>query len=326
MEIVHGYRELRRRLSNPAVVLGNFDGVHRGHHALLDAATRAARERGGESVVYTFEPHPARVLSPELAPALLTTHERKLELLEARGLDVCVLEPFTRELADMPAEAFLDDVLLAGLSPGHIVVGYDFGFGKDRRGNVDTLREFGERRGVGVEVIEPVAVDGLVASSTKIREFVRAGNMRGAQLLLGRDFEVEGAVVRGAARGKEIGFPTANLAVETELVPATGVYAVTVRALGGGGAPGEELGGAANVGTNPTFETEGALSVEVHILDFDGDLYGRRLRLGFVERLRPEHRYGSADDLVAQMRRDVADARSILRARPEARGGADEPG
>ncbi len=323
MEIIHGYRDLRRELSHPTVVLGNFDGLHRGHQALLAEATQAASTRGGEAVVYTFEPHPARVLAPELAPALLTTPARKLELIAARGIDVCVLEPFTRELADMPAESFLDEVVLGALRPAQLVVGYDFGFGQGRRGNADTLREFGERHGIGTRVVQPVAVRGLVASSTKIREFVRAGNMPGARLLLDRDFEVEGQVVRGAARGKDIGFPTANIEPETELLPASGVYAVTVRIMDGGAAE-RELLGAANIGTNPTFETEGKLTVEVHILDWDGDLYGRRLRVGFAERLRPEHRYQGVDSLVAQMREDVRQARAILGAR---RGpGEERPG
>lgn len=314
MEIAHGYRELSRELRAAAVALGNFDGVHLGHHALLDAAVSAAQRGGGDAVVYTFEPHPARVLAPKLAPALLTTPERKLELIAARGIDVCVLEPFTRELAEMPAEVFLDEVLLAHLAPRHLVVGYDFGFGKGRRGNVSTLRDFGDRHGIEVEVIEPVAIDGLVASSTKVREFVRAGNMQGARVLLDRDFEVDGRVVRGAARGKGLGFPTANIEPENELLPAGGVYAVTVDILSGARA-GSRLGGAANIGTNPTFETEGALAVEVYILDFSGDLYGERLRVGFVERLRPEHRFEGVRSLIAQMNDDVAAARAILEAR-----------
>jgi riboflavin kinase / FMN adenylyltransferase len=314
MEIVHGYRELARKLESPAVALGNFDGVHCGHQALIDAAVASARAAGGDAVVYTFEPHPARVLAPKLAPALLTTPERKLELIAARGVDVCVLEPFTRALAEMPAEDFLDEAILAAFAPRRIVVGYDFGFGQGRRGNVSTLRAFGERHDIDIEVVEPVAVGGLVASSTKVREFVRAGNMQGARVLLDRDFEVEGTVVRGAARGKDLGFPTANIEPENELLPEGGVYAVTVHVLGEVGA-GRVLGGAANIGTNPTFETEGKLSVEVYILDFSGDLYGQRLRIGFVERLRPEHRFDGVESLVAQMHEDVKRTRDILGSR-----------
>jgi riboflavin kinase / FMN adenylyltransferase len=178
------------------------------------------------------------------------------------------------------------------------------------------LRAFGDRHGIEIQVIEPVAVGGLVASSTKVREFVRAGNMPGARLLLDRDFELEGVVVRGASRGKDLGFPTANLKPETELLPESGVYAVTVELFDDDGvASGGVRGGAANIGTNPTFETEGKLCVEVYILDYSGDLYGRRMRVGFVERLRPEHRFDGVDSLVAQMHDDVARTRDILRAR-----------
>jgi riboflavin kinase / FMN adenylyltransferase len=311
VEIFAGHRALFRPLAAPAVALGNFDGVHEGHARLLSAARAAADRLGGDAVVYTFEPHPARVLAPELAPPLITTTDRKLELLSGAGIDVCVLEPFDRALAEITPEDFARQVLLEVLGARQVVVGYDFTYGHQRRGNVATLREFGARHGVTVEVIDPVTVDGLVVSSSKVRELVAEGDLARARLLLGRDFDVDGRVVRGAGRGRDLGFPTANLALEAELLPAPGIYATRVRVLDD--PAGAWLEGAASLGTNPTFGEGAPLVLEVHLLDFGGDLYDRRLRVAFVERLRAEQRFESAGALVAEIRRDVERTREVLR-------------
>lgn len=316
VDVFDGYRRLPRALTAPAVALGNFDGVHRGHQALLAAAVSAAARADGEAVAYTFDPHPAKVLAPALAPRAITTRARKLELLAACGLAATVVEPFDRELAAMSPASFVDDILVGALGARHVVVGFDFTFGRERAGSADDLRALGAARGFTVDVIAPVTIDGIVASSTRIRNFVSEGNLAGARLLLGRDFDVDGTVVRGAARGRQLGFPTANIASETELLPAPGIYAgqIALPDHDDGGA-GTWRDAAISLGTNPTFDGGEALSLEVHVLDFDADLYDQRARVRFVERLRPERRFGSAAELVGQIRRDIDRTRSVLAAR-----------
>src|SRR6185503_7441 len=242
------------RPRNPVVAIGNFDGVHLGHQRLLEVARERARAIGGETVVLTFDPHPARVLAPGLAPPLLCSAARKRELLAEHGVDVLVVEPFTPALAALSAEEFVERVLLEGIGAHEVVVGYDFTYGRKRRGTVDTLRATGEPRGFAVHIVPQVTVDGLVASSTKIREFLLEGQVAGARLLLGRDFDVDAVVVRGAGRGRTIGVPTANLAwIESDLLPRPGVYAVRVQIHG---EPAWHAS-AANLGTNPTFVDAG---------------------------------------------------------------------
>jgi riboflavin kinase/FMN adenylyltransferase len=309
MDVFSGHRRLSRPLRAPAVAIGNFDGVHLGHRELVARARAAALRQGGEAVALTFDPHPAAVLAPERAPRLLTTTERKLELLAAAGADAAVVEPFDRELAALPPRAFAEEVLVAALGARHVVVGYDFRFGQGRAGAPDTLRELGGELGFTVDVVDAVTVDGMVASSSKIRGLIEAGDLAAARALLGRDAEVEGEVVRGAGRGRGIGVPTANLAIDAGVLPPLGIYAVWVALAG------ERLAGAASVGTNPTFDDSGRLSVEVHVLDFDRDCYGERARLSFVEHLRGELRFPGAAELVEQIRRDIADTRRILAAR-----------
>lgn len=306
MEVIHASRSSHRRLTRPVIAIGNFDGVHRGHQELFELARTAARARGGEAAVLTFEPHPARMLAPLLAPPLIYPLPRKLELLGEMGMDVCVLEPFTLELARISAEEFVDDVLCTGLGAQEVVVGYDFTFGRKREGTAETLRALGDGRGFSVHVVPPVAVDGLLASSTKIREFVLEGKVEGARLLLGRPFDVSGRVVRGVGRGRTIGIPTANVAVSGELLPKPGVYAAEVQVHGA------THMAVVNLGTNPTFVDAGVLSLEAHLFDFEGDLYDQPLRIGFYARLRGEERFASADALVQQIRRDIEDARTHL--------------
>jgi riboflavin kinase/FMN adenylyltransferase len=318
MQLVHGHRALGRALRRPAVGIGNFDGVHRGHQRLFEEVRRRAAALGGESAIFTFQPHPAKVLAPQLAPALITTPERKLELIAEAGIDVTVVEPFDHAFAAVTAERFVEEVLVGALGVAEVCVGYNFTFGKGRGGDARTLEELGRRRGFAVDVIEPITVDGIVCSSTKVREFVLAGRVDGASLLLGRDFEVDGTVERGAGRGRQIGVPTANLVAATELLPRTGVYAGWAELPSGA-----RFDAAINLGTNPTFGASG-LHLEAHLLDFpvdgsSGDLLGSALRLGFTARLRDERRFASAEELVAQIRRDVEATRSL---RAAARAGS----
>jgi riboflavin kinase/FMN adenylyltransferase len=310
MDTFRGHTALSRRLRNPVVAIGNFDGVHRGHAHIFREAKRLAIGLGGEAVVLTFDPHPAKLLAPAYAPPLITPLPRKLELIAAEGIDVTVVEPFDRAFASRTPDQFIRDVLVDGLGAKHVLVGYDFTFGAKRSGNTQLLAERGRELGFAVSVVPPVSVEGIVCSSTKVREFTLEGRVDGAALVLGRPPEVEGEVVRGDGRGRTIGVPTANVRPETELLPKNGVYAgFALRPKDG-----KRWIAAINVGTNPTFVDGLNVRVEAHLLDFDGDLYGERLRLGFVERLRAEERFASRDALVAQIRKDVEQTRTIMSA------------
>jgi len=319
-----------------ALAIGNFDGVHLGHAALLAEARARAARRGGQSAVLTFTPHPARLFAPERAPPLIMSLERRLELCAEAGIDVAIVEPFNRAFAAIEAPAFVRDVLARDLGARDAVVGYDFSFGRGRAGNAAMLGTLGAAAGIDVVVIPPIAIDGVPCSSSRIRELVAAGDTAAAAKLLGRPFELEGAVVRGAGRGRGLGFPTANVAAEGELRPALGIYAARARVLDGPRA-GTVRAAALSVGTNPQFTKsepwEGSeppatgegrqsppsptrfgegVTVEAYLLDFEGDLYDRRLRVEVGERLRDERRFESIDALIAQIREDVAQVRRLL--------------
>lgn len=312
MEIFDGHRALFRPLATPAVAIGNFDGVHVGHQRLIDEAVDAARALGGDAVVYTFDPHPARLFAPDRAPPLICTHDRKLELLAARGVDVCIVEPFTRELASMGPDEFLEQIFRAVLGARVIVVGFDFTFGRQRAGNVETLRAFGAAHGVDIRVIEAVRDDSVVASSTAVRARVAGGDLPGAAALLGRDFDLDGQVVRGAGRGRELGIPTANVDIgASELLPPLGIYATWVQLLDSE-QPDRRYAAATSLGTNPTFGAGAPPTLEAYLLDFEGDLYGRRLRVGFIERLRGEIAFEGVDALLETIQDDVARTRAIF--------------
>jgi riboflavin kinase/FMN adenylyltransferase len=306
----HVVEELGRALRGPAVAIGNFDGVHLGHRALLEEALRITRASGGEAVALTFDPHPARFFAPSLAPPMLTPLHRRIELLQEAGAEVVLVEPFTAELASMPAEGFVERVLAKDLGARHVVVGADFSFGKDRQGNTDLLASAGRRFGIGVSVVPQVTANGLVCSSTKIREFVLEGRVEGASLLLGRPFEIDGHVVRGAGRGRTLGVPTINLACEGEILPRPGVYAGRARRIEGDPT---RFAAAISIGNNPTFTKPGdpELFIEAHLLDFAGDLYDAHMRLAFVARLREQRRYADVGELVAAIQGDIARTREI---------------
>jgi riboflavin kinase/FMN adenylyltransferase len=299
-----------RALRQPAVAIGNFDGVHLGHQALLHEAKRVAAAAGGEVVALTFDPHPARFFAPTLAPPMLTTLARRAELLREAGADVVLVEPFTAELAGIPAEVFVEQILAKEIGARHVIVGADFSFGKGRQGNVELLKKLCSRLGIGLSVVPQVSANGLPCSSTKIREFVLEGRVEGARMLLGRDFEIDGKVVRGFGRGRTLGVPTANLAQDGEILPKPGVYAGRAR-RGDGDAP--WFAAAISIGNNPTFADNGEpqLLVEAHLLDFQGDLYDARLRLAFVAHLRGQRRFSAVDELVAEIQRDIARVREI---------------
>jgi riboflavin kinase/FMN adenylyltransferase len=295
------------KLRGSAVALGNFDGVHLGHQALF----RQAKRLSGSAVAFTFHPHPGKVLQPELAPKLITLLPRKLELFEEHGIDLAIVQPFTIEYARTTASEF-EAMLLDGLKAAHLVVGGDFTYGAQRRGRVRDLRRAAAVRDALVHVVAPVSVDGVVVSSSKIREYILEGRVGAARRLLGRYLDLEGTVVAGQGRGRSIGFPTANVDTPNELRPAPGVYAVRARVRENSSVDwGPWIGGAANIGVKPTFGGN-EVSIEIHLLEFEGDLYGKELRIQFLERLRPEQRFGSAAELASQIKRDVEAARTII--------------
>lgn len=283
-----------------ALCLGNFDGVHLGHQALIARAKTVAAP-----AAMTFDPHPGKVLSPQLAPKLIASAARKVELLDAYGLQAVLVLPFTLEFSRTHPEAF-EAMLFDELKILAAVVGYDFTYGSKRAGTVTTLKTAAEKRGATVEVVPPVTVEGVVVSSSKIREYILEGRVDAAQTLLGRPFDLDGVVVKGQGRGRTIGFPTANIDTVNELKPAPGVYAVEVRVE----AETHWRGGAANIGVKPTFGG-GEVTIEAHLFE-GGDLYGKRLRVRFLERLRGEHRFASVAELTVQIGRDVQAAKAIV--------------
>ncbi len=305
MDVFDSIAQARGRFPGCVVAIGNFDGVHLGHLRLIDETKRLAAARGGAAVLLTFDPHPARLLSPDFAPPLIAALPRKLRLLEEAGLDAVILQPFDWALAGTSPETFVRRDLVETLGAAAIVVGYDFTFGKGRAGTPEVLAKLGADD-ASVHIVSAVSRDGLVVSSSKVRELVLEGRVAPAADLLGRPFILDGVVVPGRGRGRTIGVPTANVAPHTELLPAVGVYAVRAAAAGIEGS----WAGAANIGRKPTFGEE-ELTVEVHLLDADVDVYGKQMAVAFLERLRPERRFASAEELVAQIRRDVEDARAI---------------
>jgi riboflavin kinase/FMN adenylyltransferase len=272
-----------------------------------------ARARDGEAVVYTFDPHPRKVLQADRAPSLLTTTEQKLELLAAAQIDLVVLEPFTAEFAKTTPETFVREHVHAHIDPLEVYVGYDFHYGRDRAGSMKLLTELGPRLGFAVTIIPEVTIGGRDVSSSRIRELLAAGDVEEAKRMLGRSFAVRGAVIRGDQRGRTLGFPTANLEPENEVIPAHGVYAGRVLLLDDGTPPaGTSLPAVTNVGKRPTFKQDDPALAEAHVLDWSGDLYGRRVELSFEVRLRGEQRFPGPDALRAQIARDVQAARRTL--------------
>lgn len=298
--------------AEPAVLApGNYDGVHRGHQVLIGRAKAQAEALGVASRVLTFDPHPAALLAPDRAPEPLTTPERRAELLRAHGVDGVEVVRFDHAYSAQSPEAFVDRLRAGGMRA--IVVGHDFRFGQRAAGDTDYLREQGARHGFGVFVEEPVVWQGGRVSSTAVRQALKEGAVERAAVLQDRFHDISGAVVRGDQRGRTLGFPTLNVDGEPVLHPTDGVYAVMVKVdSGAGAAPGrsELLRGVANLGVRPTFAA--GRSLEVHLLDFTGDLYGRRVRVAFVARLRGERSFDGRAALVAQIERDCGAARAAL--------------
>jgi riboflavin kinase/FMN adenylyltransferase len=310
MKLIEDIALITEPFANAVVTLGNFDGVHKGHQALLDNAVDKARAIGGTAVAITFEPHPIRVLENGSPPPLLSMFDQKVELIEKRGIDVLIIVPFTREFAGMDAQDFIENLLVRQIGMKAIVVGNDYSFGKNRSGNIDLLRNYS--RSLGFDIIIPewiTTTDGKDRiSSTLIRDLIKNGDLKNVPAYLGRFYQLRGKVVSGRNRGgKLLGFPTANIKLKDELCPETGVYAVTVECSHGC------FQGVANIGYSPTFDDH-LFTVEVHILDFSHDIYDQDIRVNLIEKLRNEKKFSGISELAEQINADIEVARNILKA------------
>ena len=309
MEIVEHIDKIEKPYNNAVITIGNFDGVHIGHQALFHEVIEKADSIGGTSIVMTFEPHPVRVLKQNGHPPLITLYEQKVELIESSGIDVLICIPFTGEFAAISAKEFVEDILLTRIGVKVMVVGQDYTFGKNREGNLELLQTYAKNFG-----FEVIVTDWILAlnkspdriSSTRTRELVMAGKMAEAQKLLGRYYQIRGVVTPGHNRGgKLLGFPTANIILHDELCPKTGVYAVTVEFEN------KQHKGVANIGYSPTFGDQ-TFSVEVHILDFNENIYDRKIRVNFIQRIRDEIKFSNISELSDQIKKDIVKARKIL--------------
>ena len=286
------------------VSIGNFDGVHRGHQAMLAALVQRARSENVPAVVLTFDPHPIELLRPEAAPPRLTTMEHRAELLERFGIDAVIVLPTTTQFLNLTAEEFFQTIVRSELQARGLVEGPNFYFGRNRSGSITMLRGLCAGQRMSLDVVSPVIVDEQLVSSSVIRSLIESGDVTESVRLLGHSYRLTGQVGRGAERGRQLGFPTANLTHVLNLIPGNGVYAATTM-IGG-----LRFSAAVNVGPNPTFG-ESSRKVEVHILDFSGDLYGKTLNIDFLQRLRDVRRFASVDELLSQLQKDLQDVRLI---------------
>jgi riboflavin kinase/FMN adenylyltransferase len=309
MELIKHIDKIEKPYKNAVITIGNFDGVHIGHQALFHEVIEKADSIDGTSVVMTFEPHPVRVLKQNGHLPLITLYEQKVELIENSGIDVLICVPFTKEFAAISAKEFVEDILLKSIGMKAIVVGKDYTFGKNREGDIDLLKFYAKNLGFEVIVADWIQTskNGLGRiSSTRTRELVMAGKVDEAQKLLGRYYQLRGVVTTGRDRGgKLLGFPTANINLHDELCPKNGVYAVTVDCME------ETFQGVANIGYSPTFDDH-VFSVEVHILDFDENIYGQNIRVNFVQHIRDEEKFSTISELSDQIKKDIVTARKIL--------------
>ena len=309
MELVKHIDQIEKPYKNAVITIGNFDGVHIGHQALFHEVIEKADTIGGTSIVMTFDPHPVRVLKQNGHLPLITLNEQKIELIEYSGIDVLICIQFTKEFAAISAKEFVEDLLLKCIGMKAIIVGKDYTFGKNREGNLELLQTYADRLGFEVIVADWVQTSkGLPnrISSTRTRELVMAGEVAEAKKLLGRYYQIRGVVTTGRNRGgKLLGFPTANITLHDELCPKNGVYAVTVDCMEA------KYQGVANIGYSPTFD-DGVFSVEVHILDFNEDIYGQKIRVNFVERIRDEKKFSDISELSDAIKDDIEKARKIL--------------
>ena len=315
MERLDGGSAVPQALRGGIVALGNFDGFHKGHQAVVGRAIARARAEGRPALVATFDPHPVRFFKPDLPPFRLTTLDQRQRLFAEAGADAMIVFHFDRALASVPAEQFVTDWLIGRIGAAGVATGEDFTFGKGRGGNVEVLQRLGAEHGLSVDAIAPVLANGEPVSSSAIREALQAGDCETATRLLTRPFAIEGIVEHGDKRGREIGYPTANIALGKYLRPRFGIYAVRARLPDG-----RTLDGAANLGIRPMFDPPREL-LEPHFFDFAGDLYGQCIEVELISFLREEHKFDTLDALTAQMQRDCDEAKRRLSSSPPFKGG-----
>jgi riboflavin kinase/FMN adenylyltransferase len=304
MEIILGLEQLKRPLRNPVVTLGNFDGVHLGHQRILRRVKEEASKIAGEAVVITFEPHPLKILAPERCPPLLSSFRKKMMLIEKSGIETVLCIQFSLLFSRITPFVFVRSILVDKIGARKIIVGYNYRFGKGQRGDVSILKKICDPFHVEVEVADALRIGDTTVSSSKIRELIKTGSVEEASRLLGRDYPIIGRVAEGAKRGQTLGFPTANVEAVDELYPLEGIYAVEVSRHG------ERFKGVANIGYNPTFVPEAGEkrktpTLEVHILDFNRNIYGEEIEVNFKKRIRDEIRFSSPAELVTQIRKDI---------------------
>jgi riboflavin kinase/FMN adenylyltransferase len=311
MKIIRNLKEINEPFRRAVVTIGNFDGVHLGHQALFHEVVEKADTIGGTSVAMTFEPHPVRVLNGDNHPPLITILDQKIELIQRLDVDVLVIVPFTRQFAALTPREFVEDVLIRKIGMVAIVVGADYTFGRNREGTAGMLKTFAEIFDFELHMADWIQSSRDLAgriSSTRIRDLVSEGRVDEVQPLLGRFYQIRGTVTTGRNRGgRLLGFPTANITLQDELCPKTGVYAVTVDCEG------HQFDGVANIGYSPTFD-DCLFTVEVYIIDFDRNIYGHQIRVNFIKRIRDERKFDTISDLSEQIKMDVTQARNILSA------------
>jgi riboflavin kinase/FMN adenylyltransferase len=306
MKIYREIKDFKRELKRPILTIGNFDGVHLGHQAILKKIVSRSKETGGSSVVLTFEPHPVKVIAPHKDIRLITSCEERTSLISAADVDAVICVNFTKEFARQHPEDFTRDILIDKIGVSEIYVGHDYAFGKGREGTIEYLKELGKKYNFHVDVIEPVTVNGAIVSSSSIRKLIADGNVDKAARFLGRYYTLSGVVIKGAGRGIGLGFPTANIELPSELIPKDGVYAVIVK-------KGKDIyNGVANIGNKPTFGNE-KFGIEAYLFDFDKNLYKKRLEISFIKRVRDEIAFKNPAELIASMRKDVKKAKEILK-------------
>lgn len=305
MDLLRHIKNRSFSLAKPVLTLGNFDGIHLGHQALLERVVRDAKARSGCSVVLTFEPHPLKILAPERAPRLILTHKDKMGLLQSFGVDVAMIQTFDAAFANVEAEEFVRDTLVKKIGIHKIWIGKDLRFGKGRMGRVEDLARWGAEIGFEVGIIDPIVLDDHRVSSSRIRKLIERGDVHEARMYLGRRHFISGRVAAGHRRGRHLGFPTANIVSRTEVLPLDGIYATLLQV-------GErQWPCVTSIGLNPTFG-EGPRTIESYIFDFAGDLYDQSVKLFFVQRIREEKKFASTDLLIEQIKEDVLSAQEIL--------------
>lgn len=301
MKVIYGSKKLKGNIKYPVLTLGNFDGVHKGHQKILKLVMGIAKRHGGTGILYTFDPHPVKILAPELSPLLLQTMDQKIEILNSLGLGMLIIEPFTKGLAGLSAESFFDKIIVKRIRAKEIVIGYDFTFGQHRTGKAEEIEKMAASKGIKTHVVDAVFSKESLLSSTHIRHYVERGEMLLANAMLGRPYAMEGRVVKGLGIGAELGFHTANLKTENEIIPPPGVYitATTLKKTG------KRYRSVTNIGYNPTVGGT-MLAIETHLLNFKGDLLGQKMKLELFKKIRREITFETMDSLREQITKDIS--------------------